>query len=280
MSKIARFVPAAMKEEIKEQPVLFALYVVLRLIVVAVLVLCVLDKRYDYALLCGLVIVLLLIPAFLERRLAIDIPNVLEGIILLFIFAAEILGEIGSFYVHIAFWDTMLHTLWGFLAAGIGFALVDILNRSESSRLNLSPLYMAVMAFCFSMTMGALWELFEYSMDTFFGFDMQKDTFVSALSSVALDPANNNNPIYIGGIESMQLVLADGSVVNVANGYLDIGIHDTMEDLFVNLIGATTFAIIGFAYVKNRDRKNGKGSFAANFIPRLRSTMGGTQPRD
>lgn len=181
MAKFARFVPAAAKEEIKQQPVLFALYVVLRLVVVAVLVVSLLDGRYDYALLCGLTIVLMLIPVFLERRLSIDIPSVLEGIILLFIFAAEILGEIGSFYVHIPFWDTMLHTLWGFLAAGIGFALVDILNRSESSRLNLSPLYMAVMAFCFSMTMGALWELFEYAMDTLFGFDMQKDAFVTAL---------------------------------------------------------------------------------------------------
>lgn len=269
MAKFARFVPAAAKEEIKQQPVLFALYVVLRLVVVAVLVVSLLDGRYDYALLCGLTIVLMLIPVFLERRLSIDIPSVLEGIILLFIFAAEILGEIGSFYVHIPFWDTMLHTLWGFLAAGIGFALVDILNRSESSRLNLSPLYMAVMAFCFSMTMGALWELFEYAMDTLFGFDMQKDAFVTALSSVALDPANNNNPIYVGQIASTQVLLSDGSVVEIATGYLDIGLHDTMEDLFVNMLGAMTFSIIGFIYVKNRDRK-GKRSFAANFIPRLR----------
>lgn len=263
-----RFASSA-KSDIKEKPGVFALYVALRLIVVAVLVRSLFEGRYEYVLLCALTIVLFFVPDFLERKLSIDIPNVLEAIIVLFIFASEILGEIGSFYVRIPFWDTMLHTLWGFLAAGIGFALVDILNRSEASRLTLSPLYMAITAFCFSMTVGVLWELFECSMDTFFGFDMQKDTLIAAFNSVTLDPANANNPIHVGPIDSATVLLADGSTVAIAGGYLDVGLYDTMEDLLVNLVGATVFSVIGFAYVKNRDRK-GKRSFAANFIPRLR----------
>ena len=163
----------------------------------------------------------------------------------------------------------MLHTLWGFLAAGIGFALADILNRSQASRLQLTPIYMAITAFCFSMTIGALWELFEYAMDTFVGFDMQKDTIVAAFSSVTLDPTNSNVAIHVGDIVSTTITTASGETVVIPNGYLDIGIHDSMADIFVNMCGAIVFSIIGFAYVKNRN-DGSKRNFAANFIPRLR----------
>ncbi len=253
-----------------EKPWVFALYVALRIIVLIVLIRSLFEARYEYALLCLLVLVLLWLPDFLERKLSIEIPSVLEAIILCFIFAAEILGEIGEFYVILPFWDTMLHTIWGFLAAGIGFALVDILNRSEQAQFHLTPIYMAVTAFCFSMTIGALWELFEYAMDSFVGFDMQKDTIVAAFNSVTLDPAGGNTAIHVGDIASTQIVTTAGEIVQIDGGYLDIGIHDTMADLFVNLIGATTFSVIGFIYVKNRKRGTAK-NFAANFIPRKRN---------
>ena len=82
---------------------------------------------------------------------------------LLFIFSAEILGEISSFYVLFPFWDTTLHTLNGFLAAAIGFSLVDLLNRSDRVKFDLSPLFLSITAFCFSMTIGVLWEFFEFA---------------------------------------------------------------------------------------------------------------------
>lgn len=253
----------------KEKPGVFALYVVLCLIVAAIFVRSIVDARYEHALLCLLVLILFCIPSMLERRLTIEIPGVLEGIILCFIFASEILGEIDSFYVKIPLWDTMLHTTWGFIAAGIGFALADILNRSNSTRLQLTPIYMAITAFCFSMTAGAVWELFECAMDTLVGFDMQKDTVVTAFSSVALDPENSNIAVHVPDIVSTQITLASGEVVTIPNGYLDIGLYDSMADLFVNLIGAVAFSIIGFIYVKNRGSKK---SFAAHFIPKLRNS--------
>lgn len=258
-----------LKGAAKEKPGVFGLYITLRLIVLLIMIRSIFEGRYEYALLCLLVMVLLWLPDFLERKLSIEIPSVLEGIILCFIFAAEILGEIGEFYVKIPFWDTMLHTIWGFLAAGIGFALVDILNRSEQAHFHLTPIYMAVTAFCFSMTIGALWELFEYAMDTFVGFDMQKDTISSAFASVTLDPTGDNTAIPVTGIVETQIITSAGEIVTINGGYLDIGIHDTMADLLVNLIGATTFSIIGFIYVKNR-KLGVKKNFAANFIPRRR----------
>ena len=158
----------------------------------------------------------------------------------------------------------MLHTLNGFLCAAIGFALVDILNRTERVVLRLSPFFMAVVAFCFSMTIGVIWEFFEFFMDMVFHLDMQKDTVLTAISSVALDPAGGNHPVAVQGIQDTVLVLADGTTMAMGlGGYLDIGIVDTMQDLLVNFIGAVVFSTIGFFFVKSR----GKGRFARRFIP-------------
>ena len=173
--------------------------------------------------------------------------------------AAEILGELNSFYIRVPHWDTMLHTINGFLCAAIGFALVDLLNESEHFSFKLSPVYLAIVAFCFSMTIGVLWEFFEFSVDRLFHMDMQKDTIVHTISSVMLDPTNKNIPITIDNITS---VAVNGQDLGF-NGYLDIGLYDTMEDLFVNFIGALTFSIIGYFYVRSR----GKGKFAKRFIP-------------
>ncbi|HJG37779.1 hypothetical protein [Enorma phocaeensis] len=241
----------------------FIVFLVLRALVVITLVRCVFTGRFEHVLLCILVLFLLLLPSFLESKLNIDLPDTLECILLFFIFAAEILGEIDSFYLKIPFWDTILHTTWGFICAGIGFALVDILNRGRSASIHLSPAYMAIAAVCFSMTVGACWEIFEYSMDTFMGFDMQKDTIVQGFHSVTLDPTQQNIAVPVEGIESTVIELADGTAVTIEGGYLDLGINDTMADLIVNLIGAVAFSILGFTYIRTRDRH----SFAAQFIP-------------
>ncbi len=195
----------------------------------------------------------------MERRLHIDVPNTLEVIILLFIFSAEILGEIQEYYLIFPFWDTMLHTLNGFLMAAIGIAMVDILNRSRKFKVRLSPAFVAVVAFCFSMTIGVLWEFFEYGMDCFFHMDMQKDPVISAVTSVMLTPEGRNAAVTVP-IES---VVINGEPWA---GYLDIGLHDTMKDLLVNFVGAVLFSLIGMLYIMGR----GKGKFAPKFIPRLK----------
>lgn len=255
-----------MRRKRAEQPVVFVLYFVLRALVLVTLVRSAFLGHYEHMMLCVLTLVLLLVPSLIEHTLDIELPDLLESIILLFIFAAEILGEIDAFYIRIPFWDTILHTTWGFLCAGIGFALFDILNRSDSSKIKLTPLYMAVSAAAFSMCIGACWEIFEYLADSFIGVDMQKDTLVQTINTVWLDPTNSNVTIPVCDIVSTQITLASGEVIQIPGGYLDIGIHDSMADLIVNLIGALVFAVIGFAYVKTRD----SNSLAARFIPRVR----------
>lgn len=248
----------------KEKRSVTLVYILLRTSVVLVMLAQIFNRNFENVFLCVLTLLLFMMPSFMKRKLDVELPNTLEIIILLFIYAAEILGEIGAYYVTFPYWDTVLHTLNGFLCAAIGFSLVDILNRSSSKRFNLSPLYMAIVAFCFSMTVGVIWEFFECTMDQLFFLDMQKDAVVSTIGSIMLDAPGGNHPVVIKDITDVIVVQADGTRTALGlGGYLDIGLLDTMEDLFVNFIGALTFSIIGYFYVQSR----GENKFAKRFIP-------------
>ncbi len=243
-----------------------AVYLVLRLLVIFTMVRSALRGDFESVFFCGLTLVLLILPSVFSRRLQIELPTTLEIIVLLFIFAAEILGEINSFYIRVPNWDTMLHTLNGFLCAAVGFALVDMLNRHERFSFKLSPVYLAIVAFCFSMTVGVLWEFFEYSADLFLGSDMQKDTVIHAIRTVELDPTRSNKVVALKDVADVIIVHGDGTQQALGlGGYLDVGLNDTMKDLIVNFIGAVAFSVIGFFYVKAK----GRGRFAARFIPRV-----------
>ena len=248
----------------REKKAVSIVYVFLRTSVVLVMLAQIFNRNFENVFLCVLTLLLFMMPALLERKLDIDLPNTLEIIILLFIYAAEILGEIGAYYVTFPYWDTVLHTLNGFLCAAIGFSLLDILNRQNRTRFHLSPLYLAIVAFCFSMTVGVVWEFFECTMDQFFFLDMQKDTVVNSIGTILLDPTGGNHPVALRNITDVIVVQADGTQTALGlGGYLDIGLLDTMEDLFVNFIGALIFSIIGYFYVLSR----GKGKFVKRFIP-------------
>ena len=263
LRKRMRVMGRALHMELREHKSSFLVYVTLRLLVILMMILQIFNRNYENVFLCVLTLVLLLIPSLIQINLKIELPTALEITILVFIFAAEILGEIQSYYIKFPFWDTVLHTINGFLMAAIGFALVDILNRSKKFSIQLSPVFLAIVAFCFSMTIGVIWEFFEYGMDQFFGMDMQKDTVIQGFSSVLLDPTKSNIPVPVQDITE---VLVNGRDLGLG-GYLDIGLIDTMNDLFVNFVGAVLFSIIGYFYVKSR----GKGKFARRFIPRLKS---------
>ena len=238
----------SLKSQIRRHPVTAAVYFVLRIIVLGMLVVNLLEKDYESAFICLLSLFLFLLPAFVEKRFCIDIPSLMEIVILLFIFAAEILGELRNYYGQYPHWDTMLHTTNGFICAAFGFSLVDILNRNKQEKFRLSPLYMSLVAFCFSMTVGVMWEFFEYGMDVLFLTDMQKDTVVDTIATVGLD--SHGRMTVLQNIESMAV---NGQELSI-NGYLDIGLHDTMADLFVNFIGAVVFSVLGYFYIRHRGK--------------------------
>lgn len=251
---------------IENKKLVLAVYLTLRAMVILVMIAQLLNHNYENVYICVLTLILFILPSAIERRLRIDFPDTLEIIILVFIFAAEIMGEVREYYLTFPFWDTMLHTLNGFMFAAIGFSMVNILNRNKRVGMSLTPLYMAISAFCFSMTIGILWEFFEWGMDCLFGLDMQKDTILTAFQSVNLDPGGHNVPYNVGDIANTIVVFSDGTTMPLdLGGYLDIGLNDTMMDLLVNVVGAVLFSVIGYFYVKSE----GKGRVAKHFIPKI-----------
>ena len=258
--KISKLVKMAYKETKRSS---LAIYLILRFLVIVCMVLQLLKGNINNALLCLLSLILLFAPLFIQNKFTITLPSGLEITIYFFIFAAEILGEINNFYGIIPYWDTILHTINGFLAAAVGFSLIDLLNKN-SKNVNLSPFYLCLVAFCFSMTIGVLWEFFEYSSDKFFDMDMQKDTVVKKISSVTLNPSGKNKAIVVSSIGKTVIYDENGYILEtIDGGYLDIGLNDTMKDLLVNFIGAVVFC--SFAYLTLRQNK--KNNFIDKFIP-------------
>lgn len=245
------------------------IYVVLRFFVIVTLIAQLIRGNYENVFLCILTLILFTIPTIIDKKLNIALPNALESIILLFIFSAEILGEVQNFYGIFKGWDSILHTINGFLCAAIGFSLIDILNRSEKFHTKMTPAFVALVAFCFSMTIGVLWEFFEFGMDVTFKTDMQKDRIVQEISTVTLNPEGENKPVVIKNITGTTIHYienGENKEISVVDGFLDIGIRDTMKDLFVNFIGAVVFSILGLLYIKDRDEYK----FAEKFMPRLK----------
>lgn len=239
------------------------IYLILRFLVIICMILQILRGDLNNALLCLLSLILLFAPLFIQDKFEITLPNDLEIAIYLFIFSAEILGEIDNFFGIIPYWDIILHTINGFLATAVGFSLVDLLNKN-SKNINLSPFYLCLVAFCFSMTIGVLWEFFEYGCDKFLNVDMQKDTVIQKISSVALNPDGENKAVVVDDIGKTIIYDTNGDVLQVIdNGYLDIGLNDTIEDLFVNFIGAIVFSCFAFFDLKH----NRSNSFINRFVP-------------
>lgn len=237
-------------------------YLLLRFLVILVMVRQIFLHNYWNAFLCILVLIQFLIPYFITKKLKIELPSIFEIIILLFIFSSEVLGEIQNFYGVFKHFDTVLHTLNGFLCAAVGFSLIDLCNNN-SEKFNLSPLYLTIVAFCFSMTIGVLWEFLEYSIDKVMLSDMQKDKLVTKISSVWLNPDGKNKAIIVDNINKT-IIYSDSGETVIEGGYLDLGLNDTMKDLIVNFVGTVVFSIFGYLYVINRD----KYKIAEKFMPK------------
>lgn len=246
--------------EIRNNKPKAVIYIVLRSVITATLIYSIVRQNHENAMTCLLTLVLLMIPSFISRRLNIRLPNALEIIVISFVFCANILGEIAAFYERIAVWDTILHTLNGFVCAGVGFGLIDILNRTDKFRVNLSPLFVCLFSFCFSMTVGTVWEFIEFGIDSLFGKDMQKDTVIHTINTVLLS-GEENTITTISGIDDVKINAESLGV----GGYIDIGLIDTMKDLLVNFIGAAVFNLAGYFYLTNRSRK---ADFVEHFIPK------------
>lgn len=254
---------AGLWQEIKENKAAFFVFISLWLCTLAVLLHGVLTNRWDRVFTGVLCLLLFLAPPFVERGFSLQLPAALEISAYLFVFCAGVLGEIGDFYQRFPAWDAILHAANGFLFAGFGFCLFSLFEKKRKVRTLPSPAYQSFTAFCFSMTVGVLWELFEFAADTILHTDMQKDSYRTGVHSVLL-PAENSGVFHIENITQVEIKAANGMSFTLP-AYLDVGLADTMKDLFVNLWGAILFCVIGYIYLKRR-----RMALAAQFIPRVR----------
>lgn len=176
--------------------------------------------RSDYALMvsqCVLGLVAMFLPSIVGRRFKFEIPGNMYLIFIIFLYCAIYLGEVRSFYYLIPNWDTVLHTFSGAMLGALGFSVVQFLNEDEHVTMNLSPAFVALFALCFAVTLGVVWEFYEFTADNWFGMNMQKT------------------------------MLEDGTKLAGS-----AAVSDTMEDLFVDFLGALTFSIIGYLNLKRK----------------------------
>lgn len=248
-------------EYAKTNKVAYIIFIVLNAATIFTIIHCIIDRRPDGVFIGIIALLMFLIPPFVKKSFQLKLPTVLEAVAYFFVFSAQVLGEINSYYTKVPFWDAMLHTVCGFIFAAFGFCLFDILNENRKIKFELSPFFLTLLAFCFSITIGTLWEFFEFGMDFITIGDMQKDTLIHNFGTVWLNEEGLNKNVYVTDIYKTEIYTKNG-IVEIP-GYLDIGLYDTMKDMFVNFIGALVFSVFGFIYTKTK----GKGKVAKQFIP-------------
>lgn len=177
----------------------------------------------DYKLMllqCAAGLLIIFLPMLLEKKWKIQIPSFMVNLYFIFLYCAIYLGEVRSFYNTVPHWDTILHTFSGLMLGALGFVVVDWLNKSNFVRVQLSPVFVGLFAFCFAVAAGAVWEIWEYAWDCAMNLNMQK----------YLTP------------EGVPLV---GQAA----------LWDTMKDIIVDTIGAFIIAVAGSISIKMRKKK-------------------------
>lgn len=179
--------------------------------------------RSDYALMLiqsagGLIVMFL--PTFVNRRLALHVPHGMQIAYFVFLYFAIYLGEVRSFYYRFPSWDVVMHFFGGAMLAALGFLLVGLLSEAERPRITLSPNFVAFFAFCFALACGAVWEIWEFTIDGLFGTNMQK--FITDTGEVLV------------GREALR---------------------DTMEDLITDAAAALAVTLVGYLSLRHSQRK-------------------------
>lgn len=176
--------------------------------------------KSDYVLMlvqCILGLIVILLPGIIERKISIEIPSRMMILFILFIYASTFLGEVRSFYYRIPHYDTLLHTFSGGMIAALGFSIIAFLNNSDKIPVTLSPAFVACFTLCFALSIGCLWEIYEFLVDGMLNTNMQK---------FALENGTN------------------------LSGRL--AVVDTMKDLIVDAIGAFVISCVGYISLKHK----------------------------
>ncbi|MBR6727389.1 MAG: hypothetical protein IKM08_04290 [Clostridia bacterium] len=267
-SKLRAVLTAPFKR-LAENKIALAVYITVHILIVITIVRGFFNGDPRFISISFLAIALMLIPVAVKLLFGIRLSTVLEVLAYLFIFSAQILGEIHHFYSIFPFWDAVLHVISGFMFAAFGYCLVDIFHKRREVVARLSPLFITLLAFCFSMTVGVFWEFIEFGGDTLMGKDMQKDAIVNEFHTILVpnrvqeqDP--NQYVHHFTDVQRMELYDSEGNLLAQVDGYLDIGLVDSMKDMILNCIGALAFCVLGYFSI----RKGERGRIAGLFIPK------------
>lgn len=183
---------------------------------------------------CLILLILTFVPSFIASKTTMIVPAALQTGFLIFMFLAMLIGEVYNFYEIFPWWDIMLHSSSAFMFGIVGFLLFDALDRDEKIYFELNRIGILIFAFCFAVTCGALWEIFEFSGDMLFGMNMQKSVYVSDVSVLT-------------------------QYINRWGRLVDPGLADTMSDLMVDAAGALIAVIVmHFSFKKRRRAKTGR----------------------
>lgn len=176
--------------------------------------------KSDYVLMllqCVLGLIVMAVPSIIDKKWSIGIPNYMYVLYFIFLYCAIYLGEVRNFYFIIPHWDTILHAFSGAMLGALGFSLVSLLNDSKLGKVHLSPFFVALFAFCFALSAGAIWEIYEYTFDRLLSLNMQK------------------------------YALEDGTLLIGQEA-----LADTMKDIIVDAVSALTISIIGYISGKKK----------------------------
>ena len=155
-----------------------------------------LERQWLVAFTAALILSLTFLPALIERQLHVRLPVEFTLTTCVFLYAAFGLGEIRSFYAIFWWWDLVLHSFAALLMGMIGFLLVYVFHMTR--RISIAPIYLALFSFGFALTLGTLWEIFEFLMDTLFGFGMQKSGIVDTMTDLIVDALGGLGAAWIG----------------------------------------------------------------------------------
>ena len=250
-------------EQYGKSKIVFYLYTALRLFTIVLMVICAAKGYWLKSAQCFMALFFYWTPAIWERKHDTDFPPVFEVIILLFITAFFTVGEVFNFMGTVSWWDTMLHTLYGFIFTAFFFSFLEIYTKDKELKFKVSPFYSCCSAAGMTMLFGTFWEYFEFFADQVLKKDMQKDRLVDHFSTTFFD--DTNVPVQINNITSTVINVKDGDPITL-NGYLDIGILDTMKDSLVAFAGVVVFCIFLILFLKSK----GKNKVAATLVPGYR----------
>ncbi|HRS42858.1 MAG TPA: hypothetical protein P5530_03230 [Candidatus Diapherotrites archaeon] len=191
--------------------------IILSLVIAVVLE--IINKNYEFLYITILSIILCLVPFFIQRKYEIRLPSEIQLATVLFIYSGVFLGEVQNFYVKYWWWDSLLHTFSGFAMGLVVFGALYVLYKTQ--KIKTKPIFIAIFIFSVTMTIGVLWEIYEFSFDSFAGGNMQR--------------AKNLCP---------------------ETGYCDsrLGLMDTMKDFMLNGIGAIFASVLGYIYIKKGEQ--------------------------